>query len=113
MRPKKAIELLGAAQSGPVVVINVEHTRCDALILRPRGTHVAHVPLPKITYGKLTELQQQMHRALQCHGVRERYFVKPEAQVAVSFKGVLVSLWHNIVHPVLSSLGYTVSMFLH
>lgn len=52
MRPKKASQLSRAARDGPVVVVNVHKSRCDALILLSHQDGIGHVPLPDFSPDK-------------------------------------------------------------
>ncbi|KAG8753409.1 hypothetical protein FRC11_007449, partial [Ceratobasidium sp. 423] len=111
LRPNAASVLMQAALTGPVVLINVHESRCDALIVLPGKSEVTHTPLPNFSYKAATEARAQLERSLSHHGIRERREVrrpiKPElAEEADSFKRVLVVLWEGIAKPVLESLGY-------
>ncbi|CAE6477625.1 hypothetical protein ACGC1H_002382 [Rhizoctonia solani] len=111
LKPARGAELISAARTGPVVIINVceLQDRCDALILQPGMTEIAHVELPAfssqtaadvrirfgplLSRGNLTELER---------GVR-----KLSVQGNTSnFENLLAILWNNIVKPVLDFLGY-------
>ena len=49
LKPPPAAGLLGAAQLGPVVMINVSRHRCDALVLSSGGIQL--IPLPSLSHG--------------------------------------------------------------
>ncbi|KAF8598996.1 TPR-like protein, partial [Ceratobasidium sp. AG-I] len=107
MRTKKVADLMPVVRSGPVVVINVHRERCDALVLRPQTIGVEHVPLPKLSYKDIGELQVKMRQSLGSRSLRDR---KPHVRrrgFGDPFEQVLVDLWHNLVKPVLEHLGYT------
>ncbi|KAF8599952.1 TPR-like protein, partial [Ceratobasidium sp. AG-I] len=107
MRTKKVADLMPVVRSGPVVVINVHRERCDALVLRPQTIDVEHVPLPKLSYKDIGELQVKMRQSLGSRSLRDR---KPHIRrrgFGDPFEQVLIDLWHNLVKPVLEHLGYT------
>lgn len=108
MRPRKASELVQAAQSGAVVVINVQRDRCDALILRPQAQGVMHVPLPDFSLLKATTAYKQLIASLEQKGIRERGFKAGQTQQGDKFESILALLWSDVVRPVLHSLGYLV-----
>jgi tetratricopeptide (TPR) repeat protein len=112
LRPRKAPELANAAQTGPVVVINVHTSRCDALILRPSRNEIMHVPLPNLSPSKVTGACAQLQRSLLSHSIRERGVrrVQPKLDEDDKFETVLAFLWTSVTKPVLDCLGYTVSM---
>jgi hypothetical protein len=62
--PKKFGQLSEAAQSGPVVVINVHQSRCDALIVIADLKEVIHVPLNDFSYDQAQELQHSLNKLL-------------------------------------------------
>ena len=108
MRPRKASDLMKAAQNGAVVVINVNELRCDALVLQPNSQDVMHVPLPDFSHTKATIAYKQLAGSLGRKGIRERGFQKKQPQQGNEFKGILSLLWLDVVQPVLKSLGYMV-----
>jgi hypothetical protein len=55
--PKLLSELVPACAYGPVVIIDIHVTRCDALILLPSG-ETAHLPLLQLSYDGVTALFQ-------------------------------------------------------
>ncbi|WJK33080.1 hypothetical protein [Solwaraspora sp. WMMA2065] len=48
--------------AGPVVVVNIAHSRCDALVVIDGG--VVHVPLPDVTYDSAREHANSALRAV-------------------------------------------------
>lgn len=113
LRPRKASTLMKAAQNGPVVAINVQSGRCDALVINPGTMHVSCVPLPNLTYAKAASAQKSLIRSLQLAGVRfraERRPIKRSAPpVEHKIEDVLEFLWVDVVEPVLTYLNYLVS----
>jgi tetratricopeptide (TPR) repeat protein len=61
--PKPFSDLVPASASGPVVIINVDKSRCDALILLPPG-EIIHVPLPQFSYHRATGMFRQLTQVL-------------------------------------------------
>ncbi|KAF8604318.1 hypothetical protein BDV93DRAFT_555591 [Ceratobasidium sp. AG-I] len=106
LRPREASELLQAALSGAVVVINVHEFSCDALVLRPNSQDVMHVPLPGFSYAKASTAYNQLNRLLGRKGIRERGFQTENPQRGCEFESILSLLWSDVVQPVLESLNY-------
>ncbi|CUA75255.1 DNA repair protein RAD50 [Rhizoctonia solani] len=107
MKPRKAKDLIRAARVGPVVVINCHDSRCDALIIFP-NSKVAHITLPPFTNKDARKLRSGLEGLLagdhmRQRGVRTR---QQSAKSQVSFKDVLVTLWTNLVKPILELLQF-------
>ncbi|KAJ7742344.1 CHAT domain-containing protein [Mycena maculata] len=112
--PRTFSQLSLAAQGGPVVVLNISASRCDALILRPGLYEVKHVPLPDFTlkdgqafYTSLTSLTGA-GRNISCHSDRLYGRFEGELSPEETLKHILSVLWQQIVHPVLDALSITV-----
>ncbi|PVF92133.1 hypothetical protein CPB86DRAFT_791449 [Serendipita vermifera] len=108
LRPLRSFQLKKAARYGPVVVLNIAQTRCDALALVPGSQNVVHIPLPNITSQRVSELQYQLNDQLCVSGIRmrdtraaKRVTDEPDKETC---RRVLTELWANLVEPVLSSL---------
>ncbi|VDC06467.1 unnamed protein product [Peniophora sp. CBMAI 1063] len=106
--PKKLSALLPSSSplSGTMVFINVDHTRCDALILSPDG-RIAVVTLPQLSLDKTETLRAQWTAYLKQEKVRERASsqrYRPRSGGAVSPYGILDRLWRWIVGPILKAL---------
>lgn len=110
MRPQKAEELVRAAQSGSVVIVNVDVIRCDALALRSNSKSVTHISLPNFSHLKAAAAYRQLTHSLQRKGVRERGIHVGQGKQADMFESILSLLWTDIVQPILASLGYTVCL---
>lgn len=110
MQWKKAVDLMPAAQHGPVVVINIHTSRCDALVLLPHSDDIAHIHLRDLLHSDVVTLQAQMQEALQSKGIRERRMHRSGPKVEDPFESVLAALWHKLVDPVILFLGYKVGM---
>jgi hypothetical protein len=113
MEPKKFTKLANAARSGPVVVINVYKSRCDALIVMADSNEVINVPLSTFSYNQAHNLQRSLNRLLSNAGIRMRdtrvgRMVSTELDNG-GFEGILSSLWTLVVKPVLDALAFSVS----
>ncbi|KAI0083201.1 CHAT domain-containing protein, partial [Irpex rosettiformis] len=60
MQPKTLAQLAGACASGPVVVINVHESRCDALVLCRAVGDVIHIPLPELSLIRAMGIQKYL-----------------------------------------------------
>ncbi|CAE6357454.1 unnamed protein product [Rhizoctonia solani] len=105
----KFSELVNVASSGPVVVINVDQFRCDALILLPNQKTITHIPLPNLSYHQVNRAHEHLVESLQSQnirgrGIRIRSLHQPEH--ANRFASVLTTLWHSLAKPILDGLGY-------
>ncbi|CAE6454441.1 unnamed protein product [Rhizoctonia solani] len=119
LRPKKFFELLPAARKGPVAVINIERSRCDALVIKPGSTEISLVPLPDISYDQTVELRRKTEQSLEEMCFRERSSYRrpvmsdPEENLQnQELQLVLSTIWMCVAKPVLDSLEYrpTLSM---
>ncbi|KAF9240011.1 TPR-like protein [Melanogaster broomeanus] len=105
LRPKRFSSLRNAAKSGPVVVLNVDESRCDALILpSPVGTLV-HVPLDRLSYVMARTMRSTFLQSLRDHNVLARGTFPVLGEGRHSIKYVLETLWERVVEPVLSKLN--------
>ncbi|THU76030.1 TPR-like protein, partial [Dendrothele bispora CBS 962.96] len=106
LRPKKFSELAPAARNGPVVIINVHDSGCDALVVCP-STNIIHVPLPMFSYGEAVKMHSVLIASLRAGGVRDREafenFIDYEVSTFV-LKEILERLWVLVAHPILSVL---------
>jgi tetratricopeptide (TPR) repeat protein len=112
LKPLKSLQLIKAAQEGPVVVLNIAEQRCDALALVPGLDDLVHIPLPNITNKRVSELAGELKCSLYSSGVRmrgERAAKKVEDEIENKcVKGVLAELWNDLVKPILDSLAFSV-----
>ncbi|KAI0092623.1 CHAT domain-containing protein [Irpex rosettiformis] len=72
LRPKTLAQLAPACASGPVVVINMHESRCDALVLYHPG-NVAHIPLPDFSYERAQNLRKQLWTVLSHKRLRSQF----------------------------------------
>ncbi|CUA77661.1 Toll-like receptor 8 [Rhizoctonia solani] len=111
LRPKKASELVKAAQSGPVVVINVHKSRCDALIMFPNETDIVHVPLPNLYEKPALKLHvpfevvpgssEPSDELDGFRGVRSKVTKN-------QYESMLEELWECVAKPVLEALAISI-----
>ncbi|KAF8749930.1 TPR-like protein [Rhizoctonia solani] len=119
LRPKRLCELLPAAHKGPVVLINVDKSRCDALVITPSSTDVFLVPLFRISYNQIVQLRDRIERSLEdlCFRKQSNYrrplmLSQEENPQNQDFEFVLSTIWTGITKPVLDFLGYKASQEL-
>ncbi|QRV96044.1 CHAT domain protein [Ceratobasidium sp. AG-Ba] len=104
MLPLKANRLKQAAQSGPVVLINIDDESCDALLVIPQIQDIKHVSLTKASREGIDSLSSHSFSSI---GKRE---VAPNARGVVWIEsldnlGSLTALWSGIVEPILEALS--------
>ncbi|PVF99204.1 hypothetical protein CPB86DRAFT_757230 [Serendipita vermifera] len=112
LRAKYFEELSNVAQDGPVVILNADEFRCDALILILNGgrTSVNHVPLKTLSYKTCVQLFEKLKTLLSRAGVRTRNLRVHEWVMASpseeDFKNILGILWKHVAKPIIDSLEY-------
>ncbi|KAI0026417.1 CHAT domain-containing protein, partial [Vararia minispora EC-137] len=119
--PKTLAELIPPHRTdGPVVIINVDWSRCDALVVYGFAEPIVHVPLPNLTYTFAENMRLCFTQSLREAHVRRREGADgeavdsgpPDPRGAIPFKyrvdsliaGVLKDLWLRIVQPVLERI---------
>jgi hypothetical protein len=106
--------------SGPVVVVNVHHTQCDAIALIAGVDEPLHIQLPRFSQKKAKTYQQDFMTYLQEHQLRmQRAELDPVEDQQESKRGikphmkkvhdVLQGLWKDVVKPILEALAFSVS----
>ncbi|KDQ61081.1 hypothetical protein JAAARDRAFT_124653 [Jaapia argillacea MUCL 33604] len=112
LRPLKYTELSKAASdSGPVIIVNVCGSRCDALIVLSNGSEPLHVPLPEFSLDQATSLERSFHKVLvgsgvgATRGINSAWSDNPDFR----FRNLLSSLWSWVVKPIIEDLQTTVS----
>jgi hypothetical protein len=102
--PLGLADLRPAAAGGPVITLNVNPRRCDALILHPDGPP-RHVPLNRLTAAGLAEQAGSFRAAVK--NLLVSHPSSPQAASARSdFDAVLGWLWDALAEPVLKALGF-------
>jgi tetratricopeptide (TPR) repeat protein len=112
LRPKRLRQLCSAADSGPIVVINVHRSRCDALALMAGLDEVMHIPLARFSYEKAQEMHRSLNRLLSAAHVRARdtrAMKRVATTTGTGFPTILSDLWSYVAKPVLDGLAFTVS----
>ncbi|WP_326702439.1 CHAT domain-containing protein [Streptomyces cyaneofuscatus] len=99
--PPDAAELRGAAEHGPVVVVNVSGLRCDALVVTTGG--VRCIPLPGLSRDRLHEVARAHLRLVAA--LRRPGTPRQRAAAAENLRETLAWLWGNVAEPVLTGLG--------
>jgi tetratricopeptide (TPR) repeat protein len=113
LRPPKSTDLLSSLPSdGPVIIINIHKTRCDALALIAGIKKPMHIPLENFSLEQAEELQKTLRfDLLKQREVEDQdripQRVRPNAS-SMSF--VVKELWCKLVRPILEALGYSVSV---
>ncbi|KAF8815990.1 hypothetical protein BYT27DRAFT_7128364 [Phlegmacium glaucopus] len=105
----------GLPADGPVVLINVHKTRCDALALIFGAEAPLHVPLNNFSYELAEELRSLLHGYLSSCGMRSRGSEPDEMRGAhqrssnrkndSDIRSILGQLWLNVVKPILDNLA--------
>ncbi|KAF5329888.1 hypothetical protein D9611_013391 [Ephemerocybe angulata] len=113
-------------ESGPIVVINMDARRCDALALLAGLDEPLHIPLPEFSIEKAAKYRALLNSQLRIRNLRVRE-VKANASdidggamprgVRLASAGnrsgdsavhrVLRRLWEEVVKPILDALGYS------
>jgi tetratricopeptide (TPR) repeat protein len=106
--------------SGPIVVVNVHHSRCDAIAVLAGLDEPLHIPLPKLSLEKAKAYHQDFMAHLQQHQVHmqaarvgpldnlQERGLQPFQKIK-KVHNVLAGLWRNIVKPILEALAFLVS----
>ena len=107
---KEFSQLRASAHGGPIVVLNVTETRCDALIILANVDHVVHVPLSNFTLQRSIDLRTSLggfvrHASTVPNG-RDGRPVPQENRSRL--EPILASLWKCVVKPVLDALALSV-----
>ena len=117
--PRKSASLCSAAVSGPVVIVNVHTSRCDALILHPHSSQVSHVALSGLQVSATREMQVQMAGLTRGVDAFRRDYEPYSDGESVGLLGhgvelsyILGELWLHIVEPILHSLEVSCIIYL-
>ncbi|MFI7453980.1 CHAT domain-containing protein [Nonomuraea sp. NPDC049714] len=102
LRPPDIETLLQAADRGPVVIVNVGRTRCDALLLTTEG--VRTLPLPGLTQEEAVERATAFHDALGA----ARQGLAARINANQTMLSTLEWLWEAVALPVLDALALPV-----
>ncbi|KAF6759596.1 CHAT domain-containing protein [Ephemerocybe angulata] len=102
-------------ESGPIVIINIDSCRCDALALLAGMDEPLHIPLPHFSTEKASTYRTILETQLHSHNLRSR---EPEARGAGPLRSgkrhkdlpmhqVLRGLFEEVVKPVLDGLAFS------
>jgi hypothetical protein len=106
--------------SGPAVIVNVHHTRCDAIALIAGVDGPLHIQLPRFSRDKAIRYQQDFITYLQGHQLRmqgaeldlledqQERGIRPQIKKGL-VQNVLQGLWKDVVKPILEALAFPVS----
>jgi len=117
LRPPQASELLkNLPRDGPIVLINIHKTRCDALALILGSDMPIHIPLDNLTYKQAYDLKKRLRNLLLSKRIRMRevhragHPVKPRnVEKQSDMYLVLQELWVHVVRPILDGFAFSVS----
>ena len=109
LQPPNTADLLSSIPSdGPVIIFNVDESRCDALALISGINKPLHIPLENLSLAAAEQLQSM----LQSNLLKQREIENggraggPRPFSMFPFmEFILKELWVKIVHPVLEALG--------
>ncbi|KAH6877413.1 CHAT domain-containing protein [Coprinopsis sp. MPI-PUGE-AT-0042] len=109
--------------SGPVVVINVDKQRCDAIALLAGLDEPLHIPLPDFSLEKAKRYQDDLKANLDSQHLRMRKaqettdeessgralrpLEKSRMQSQVVVRKMLRDLWNEVLSPILNALGFS------
>ncbi|KIJ26354.1 hypothetical protein M422DRAFT_272594 [Sphaerobolus stellatus SS14] len=96
LQSKKLTELIPAATKGPVIMVNVHTSRCDALVLHSNNPSqpLIHIPLLDFCEEKADNLYSQMMSILTTYN-----------DSRLTLQSILGNLWSWVVDPILSTVG--------
>lgn len=117
MQPPKLHDLLRDCRlEGPVIMVNVSTSACDALIVMPKNGSASHIPLPDFTYADAADLNQSLQNILGRSASSRRPSqdlpsrqTKKRITSEVVFENMLSKLWLCVVKPILNGLGMKVN----
>jgi hypothetical protein len=127
LRPLRCPNLLQhLPRSGPVVILNIHKFRCDAIVLRAGPDELQHVPLPDFTLDKARLYQRMLSIQLRRYGLRDEGLCqaaehgtgrvagpyRSKAEDVITVHGILKSLWHEVVKPILNLLKFSVGFHI-
>ncbi|KIM77334.1 hypothetical protein PILCRDRAFT_12152 [Piloderma croceum F 1598] len=104
--PKPSAHFAVAAESGPIVILNVSlHFGCDAIIIRSPDTPPERIAFQGLTFHKLVHFKKQIHLIT---GTLQSRHLDPPGMVGGSnyeFGKILETLWILVVNPIINLLG--------
>jgi hypothetical protein len=134
LKPLECSELVQSLpRQGPIVVINVHNTRCDAIALVDRLGEPLHISLPDFSWEKAKKYSGELRKELQDRGLGRRGdsevsqdeeaerklgsfgkkgVSKEKREESRIVRRILRCLWTELVKPILDGLNITVSTSL-
>ncbi|KAI0825523.1 CHAT domain-containing protein [Irpex lacteus] len=125
LQPRTFPQLAGACKSGPVVLINIDESSCDALILyESEEVKIKHIPLSLLSFDHAINLCNNFSFVLIARGLRgcfrdNSYKWKEDCDRGAHLPGrgmkndpmfkILADLWTMVVNPVIDFI-YTLSL---
>ncbi|MGJ6969204.1 CHAT domain-containing protein [Streptosporangium sp. G11] len=116
LHPPGIAELLPAAASGPVVIVNASTWRCDALVLTSDG--LLSIELSGLTFAEVLERTDRYLRAIQEFEIAHKKAARLDNRAAsrseywaarASMEQILIAtqewLWDRFTEPILDRLG--------
>ena len=114
MRPKMLPQLSNACAGGPVVIISMHKSSCNALVLS-YPANVVHVPLPEFSLVRANGLRTRLWDFLsrECllsrwrddlrdeSGVEDRGVRRTSREAPDILRKVLAALWNEVVRPIM------------
>jgi tetratricopeptide (TPR) repeat protein len=101
--PPQPEELVGYAEAGPIVVLNVSKYRSDAIMVTANG--ISALSLPELSFDAVRHRGSMFRQALDdAHDADAQPDRRADAQNAID--DVLGWLWDSTVGPVLDHLGF-------
>jgi len=99
------------AEFGPVVVINVAESRCDALVLEDQDSDRPRlIPLPTLSYAGIKEMQLSLRVYISNPTGRSTRHIRQDLEpTGMSTQSILSMLYTTTVYPILEVLSLTVS----
>ncbi|KAH6905432.1 CHAT domain-containing protein [Coprinopsis sp. MPI-PUGE-AT-0042] len=132
LRPTRCSTLLQhLPESGPVVILNADELRCDAIVLLSGMDRPLLVPLRKMSYSRAKSMQQGLKTELAAGGLRMREALQEKFEeehgVGIqedehnergaapkrdrpAMERILRELWESVVKPVLEVLGFNTKL---
>ena len=116
LRPRQFSSIVKHLPSeGPVILINVHDSRCDALVLFADRNEPVHIPLKKISYKRAEELKDSLLTYLSANGSRMRHesrAIRFQVNQTVRrdiVRHVLDVLWTSVTKPIFDAIGFSAS----
>jgi hypothetical protein len=105
---KSFSQLKCAAKEGPVVMLSIADTGCDALVVQ-ECDHVLRVPLPTVNLDRVRKWHQDLRDAVAGCSRDHLETVSPTGTgFHRTYSRVLTELWCGIVRPILDALKITI-----